>query len=131
MHWVGATSSTDLRSTVDAATLAQRWGKSLATAASTLQASTTTAVRFCSQMEEFSRRLRTFGLKWYTDTMFPKDKVKLVKGHICAELSAMISVGPRCIQRAPRQILRIDSMMKRFNDAIILQYGRIPELGAT
>jgi hypothetical protein len=119
VHCVGATSSTDRRSTVDAATLARRWGTSLATAASTLQASTTRAVRFYPQMEELSRRFRTrqgqlryphLRTRWYTDTMFPKDKVKSVRGHTCAQLFCNDQCWAKVYPCALRQIVGIDSM---------------------
>jgi len=131
VHCVGATSSTDRRSTVDAATLARRWRTSLATAASTLQASTTRAVRFYPQMEELSRRFRTrqgqlryphLRTRWYTDTMFPKDKVKSVRGHTCAQLFC----NDQCWAKVYPMRSEADCG-DRFNEAI-RQYG-IPELG--
>jgi hypothetical protein len=52
---VFATSSHDRRTTVNAVTLARRWGTSVSTASNTLRSTTTRAVRFYPE-EEFSRR---------------------------------------------------------------------------
>jgi hypothetical protein len=95
VHQVSHTSSTNRRSKVDPVTLARLWGTSVSTASSTLNLSTTRAVRFYPQMGKLSRRFRTrqgqlryphLRTKWYTDTMFPVDGMKSLRGHTCAQL---------------------------------------------
>jgi len=74
---IGATSSHNRRSTVDATALAQRWGTSIETASNTLTSTTTRAVRFYPA-DEFSRRFHTrqgqlrfphLCTRWYSDTL--------------------------------------------------------------
>jgi len=74
---IGATSSHNRRSTVDAITLARRWGTSIETANHTLTSTTTRTVRFYPT-EEFSWQFRTWQgqlrfphlqTKWYLDTL--------------------------------------------------------------
>ena len=88
---VGATSSKERRTSVDASTLARRWRTSVATAAQTLKTTTQRGVRFLEG--PLTRRFRTrqtqlqnrfLKTKMYTDTMFSETKSAL--GNTCAQL---------------------------------------------
>ena len=74
---IGATSSHNRRSTVDATALARRWGTSIETASNTLTSTTTRAVRFYPA-DEFSCHFCTrqgqlqfphLRTRWYSDTL--------------------------------------------------------------
>jgi len=82
----------DRRTTVNAVTLAHRWGTSVSTASNALGSMTTRAVRFYLE-EEFSRRFRTrqaqlrfphLRTKWYSDTLF--SETKSIRGNTCVQL---------------------------------------------
>jgi len=89
---ISGTNSSNRRSTIDAATLACRWGTSITTASNTLACTTTRAVRYFPE-DEFTRRFRTrqaqlrfphLRTKWYSDTL--DATVKSIRGNEYGQL---------------------------------------------